>query len=154
MRGGKAKEPSVRALDSFNKLLTKSQQLNGKRKYSSFFDDKRKIFAYFCTFCKNELDDGAVVFKGVASCDRCLQTWAEFHINLFDEDRRKRTPKVIKTHRCFECDGYFVSGRMSSILGICKKCAGLIRGLSGKERARRIERSIRRISRFMRRQSI
>ncbi|MGI8542154.1 MAG: hypothetical protein ACR2MD_01585 [Aridibacter sp.] len=150
----KQKASGAVTLDALNKSLIKNQQHINNDNYNSIFDEKRRIFRYFCSMCKQELTDGSIIYKGIAACSRCLWIWATLRTNLHDAGRCKRKPKIISMHKCFGCEDHFAAKKMSSCLVVCKSCIQSIKQKDQLAKRELIEKYVQRISEYLRRRTI
>jgi hypothetical protein len=132
---------------SFNSLGT-SQQIFDNNDYKPNANTKVNNFKYFCSFCKKELHDESIIFKGISVCTACLKHLVQFMVNLNGTNHNK--PKIIKSFRCFFCDNFFSAWKMTSWLIGCKSCIVSIRGNDTRVKQTIIEKGLLKISKCLR----
>ena len=65
----------------------------------------------------------------------------------------ERKPRVIRLHRCFGCERNFAIQKMSTCLAFCRECLRDIHTGDRKLKAKFIDRTIVRITKYLRRES-
>jgi hypothetical protein len=132
---------------SLNSLI-KNQQIIDNKNYKPNTNRKGENFKCFCSFCKKELPDESIIFKGISVCTECLKPLVQFMLN--PDHTNHDNPKNTKLFRCFFCDDFFTARKMSSLLVSCRLCFASTQEKDTRTKEVLIENSLRKISDYIR----